>query len=161
MFFVWIMTFAVVSVCVALHYEMLSFMAKLLPKLPIPRRRGVMVAMLGVMLTHVVEMYLFAVAMYIVEINADEGRLIAGSTVAASIDDAEQNPAEDDPEERVFADAIYLSFTTYTSLGYGDIIPLGDIRILAAVEVLVGLLTIAWSASFMFMEMTELWRFEP
>ena len=40
---------------------------------------------------------------------------------------------------------------TYTSLGYRDV------RILAGIEVLSGLLTIAWSASFMYMEMTEFW----
>jgi hypothetical protein len=61
----------------------------------------------------------------------------------------------------MFGDAVYLSFTTFTSLGYGDVVPVGDMRILATVEVLTGLLTIAWSASFIYIEMTQLWNDEP
>ena len=110
-------------------------------------RRRLMVAMLGVMLTHIVEVYLFAVAMYVVEIYTEGRQLIAGSAIDADGD--------------MFADAIYLSFTTFTSLGYGDIVPIGEMRILAAIEVLTGLLTIAWSASFIYMEMTHLWNDEP
>lgn len=147
MFFIWILTFAVVCACVALHYEMLNFISKLLPKLPIPRRRRVMVAMLGVMLAHIVEVYLFAIAMYFVEVKTPGSGLIGGASV--------------DLDGSRFNDAMYLSFTTFTSLGYGDVVPLGDLRILAAVEVLTGLLTIAWSASFIYMEMTQVWRDEP
>lgn len=149
MFFIWILTFVVVCACVALHYEMLNFISRLSPKLPIPRRRRVMVAMFGVLLTHIVEIYMFAIAMYFVAVNAEGAPLIANSARDVALAGS------------MFGDAVYLSFTTFTSLGYGDVVPVGDMRILATVEVLTGLLTIAWSASFIYIEMTQLWNDEP
>jgi hypothetical protein len=54
-------------------------------------------------------------------------------------------------------DAMYLSATTYTTLGIGDLAPVGAIRFISGLESLVGLLLIAWSASFTYMEMSRLW----
>jgi hypothetical protein len=54
-------------------------------------------------------------------------------------------------------DCIYFSFTTYTTLGYGDIEPFGGIRYLAGFESLSGLLLITWTASFLFIEMQRYW----
>ncbi len=48
---------------------------------------------------------------------------------------------------------MYFSIETYTSLGFGDIYPTGELRMLAGFEVLTGLLLIGWSASFVFVEM--------
>ena len=42
---------------------------------------------------------------------------------------------------------LYFSATTYTTVGYGDLIPIGNIRLLSAAEALCGLLLIAWTAS--------------
>ena len=55
-------------------------------------------------------------------------------------------------------DAIYLSATTYSTLGFGDLAPVGAIRLLAGLESLTGLLLITWSASFTYLEMSRLWR---
>ncbi|AXK72508.1 two pore domain potassium channel family protein [Lysobacter sp. TY2-98] len=55
-------------------------------------------------------------------------------------------------------DAFYLSAMTYSTVGFGDLVPKGPIRWLAGAEALVGLMMIAWSASFAFMEMSRHWR---
>jgi uncharacterized membrane protein len=55
------------------------------------------------------------------------------------------------------ADCVYFSITTYTSLGFGDVEPSGAIRFVAGIEALVGLVLITWTASFMFIEMTNFW----
>ena len=55
-------------------------------------------------------------------------------------------------------DCCYFSFTTYTSLGFGDIEPIGEIRFLAGLEALTGLVLISWTASFMFIEMSKFWH---
>ena len=55
-------------------------------------------------------------------------------------------------------DCVYFSFTNYTTVGYGDIEPFGSIRFLAGLEAITGLSLITWSASFMFMEMTQFWQ---
>jgi hypothetical protein len=55
-------------------------------------------------------------------------------------------------------DAFYMSAMTYSTVGFGDLTPKGPIRWLAGTESLVGLMMVAWSASFGFMEMSRHWR---
>ncbi len=55
-------------------------------------------------------------------------------------------------------DCVYFSFTCYTSLGFGDINPYGHLRFLTGLEALTGLVLIAWTASFMYIEMQKLWK---
>jgi len=55
-------------------------------------------------------------------------------------------------------DLFYVSIVSYTSLGIGDIAPVGHVRFIVGVEALNGLLLIAWSASFMYMMMEQNWR---
>ena len=47
-----------------------------------------------------------------------------------------------------FVDFFYFSITTYTTLGVGDVYPLGNMRIVAGLQSLVGLVLIAWTATF-------------
>ena len=51
-----------------------------------------------------------------------------------------------------FVDVLYFSFNAYSSLGFGDVVPTGQLRLYAGVEVIVGLLMIAWSAAALFGE---------
>jgi len=51
----------------------------------------------------------------------------------------------------------YFSAATYTSLGFGDIVPVGHMRMIAAAEALNGLLLIGWSVTFSFLAMEEFW----
>lgn len=55
---------------------------------------------------------------------------------------------------------LYYSGVIYTSLGLGEIYPSGHIRILTAMETLNGLMLITWSASYTFLAMGELWRWD-
>jgi hypothetical protein len=52
----------------------------------------------------------------------------------------------------------YYSAVTYTTLGFGDITPLGHLRILTTVESLAGLILIAWTASIIFLAMQRIGR---
>jgi len=52
---------------------------------------------------------------------------------------------------------IYFSAETFTSLGFGDLTPVGPVRLLAGVEALNGLLLIGWSASFTYISMERFW----
>lgn len=45
----------------------------------------------------------------------------------------------------------------YTTVGFGDLIPIGPIRLMAGVEALTGLVMITWSASYTFLEMQRDW----
>jgi TRAP-type C4-dicarboxylate transport system permease large subunit len=53
----------------------------------------------------------------------------------------------------VFADiptAAYFSAVTYTTVGYGDLVPPEQWRLLAGTEALTGILMCGWSAAFFF-----------
>jgi hypothetical protein len=56
-----------------------------------------------------------------------------------------------------FTDCLYFSAVTYTSLGFGDHVPLSHLRLIAGVEALNGLLLIGWSASFTYLAMERYW----
>jgi hypothetical protein len=58
----------------------------------------------------------------------------------------------------VFSSFLYFSTETYTSLGLGDIYPMGKIRMLTGIEALTGLVMISWTASFTYLEMMKYWR---
>lgn len=48
-------------------------------------------------------------------------------------------------------DYFYYSAETYSALGYGDLFPLGYLRLIASVSPLNGSLLLAWSGSFLFL----------
>lgn len=54
-------------------------------------------------------------------------------------------------------DCAYFSFSTYSSLGYGDVEPYGPLRFLAGMQVITGLVMISWTSSFVFIEMQRHW----
>jgi hypothetical protein len=56
-----------------------------------------------------------------------------------------------------FMDHFYFSIASYTTLGIGDIVPHGSLRLISGVEALNGLILIAWSASFTYLVMERFW----
>jgi hypothetical protein len=56
-----------------------------------------------------------------------------------------------------FLGLVYFSGTSYTTVGYGDIILIGSGRIVAVIESVLGLVLIAWTASFTYYEMNRKW----
>ena len=49
-------------------------------------------------------------------------------------------------------DLVYFSATVFTTLGFGDLVPVGPIRMITSTEALAGLALITWSASFTFLQ---------
>ncbi|WP_309606979.1 ion channel [Phenylobacterium sp.] len=52
---------------------------------------------------------------------------------------------------------IYYAAEAYASLGYGDVVPTGEIRLITAIAPLNGILLLTWSGSFLF-SLVEDWR---
>lgn len=52
-------------------------------------------------------------------------------------------------------DLTYYSAAVYTTLGFGDLIPVGPMRILTGIEAVIGLALIAWSATFTFLRYSD------
>jgi hypothetical protein len=128
-----------IASAVLIHYEVLRWMSLLIPRLAIRPRLRVLFGVFGALTAHVTQIWLFGIAYYWVGTYGKLGAL-TGNTDGSLMD------------------SVYFSFTTYTSLGFGDIEPIGDLRFLAGLEALTGLVLIAWTASFMYLEMSRYWK---
>jgi hypothetical protein len=128
-----------IASAVLIHYEMLRWMSLLIPRLDIRPRLRVLLGVFGALIAHVAQIWLFGIAYYWMGTDEKLG-MLTGNTNGSLMDN------------------VYFSFTTYTSLGFGDIEPIGDLRFLAGLEALTGLVLIAWTASFMYLEMSRYWK---
>jgi hypothetical protein len=132
-------TAMVIVLSVLLHYEGLTLLQRNLGHLRLgPRRMRVLFGIIGVLLMHAIEITFFA----------------AGYAGVHAIDGAGAIKGMSHPE---FLDLMYFSAITYTTVGYGDLVPLGALRFLAAVESLAGFVLVSWSASFTYLVMERFW----
>lgn len=129
---------ALVLVTVLIHYESLRGLSALLPRLPIPPRQRIIVSILGTFGAHTVEVWLYGAVYYFLAGHLGLGAF--GGVFGGQ-----------------FEDYLYFSLVTYTSLGFGDVYPLGGLRMIAGVETVAGLVMIAWSASFTYLAMEKFW----
>lgn len=128
------------SAAVVIHYEMLRFLWVMIPKLiKIKHRLRVLIGVFGTICAHIIEVWLFGIAFYLMYAYGDFGTLEGNFNGS-------------------LMDCVYFSITNYTTVGYGDIEPFGQFRFTAGLEAITGLSLITWSASFMFMEMTKFWE---
>ena len=134
---VFIGTIFVIVLSVALHYEVLTHLARRHFKRAWPSRLLLPAGVLIIILTHVIEIWGFAFLYYFL-LSLDTAGDVIGEFNYTLIDCA------------------YFSFVNYTSLGYGDVIPTGNIRFIAGSEALTGLVLIAWTASFIYLQMLQL-----
>lgn len=123
---------------IVIHYETLYMMAKHFSQLRITPRYRVLIGVGIIAIAHVIEIWLFAFGYYFMLHTEGFGSL------SGNINNS-------------LLDCGYFSFTTYTTLGFGDIEPSGYIRFLTGFESLTGLILITWSASFLFIEMQRYW----
>jgi hypothetical protein len=57
-----------------------------------------------------------------------------------------------------FEEAVYFSFVTFTTLGYGDITLSEGWRLLSGIEALNGILLIGWTTAMIFSVVQNIWR---
>jgi len=138
---VWIASSLTVVICVLLHYEVIRAWITLLRRYHPPPRVGLPCTVLGMILSHGVQIMLFAFTMHILyRLYGQEIGALVGS------------------HQGLLTDSIYFSLIVFTTVGFGDITPVGPIRILVGVEALTGLVLITWSASFTFLIMQWYFR---
>ena len=137
-----IATALAVGAVVLVHYEGLSLLSRwLAQRRESHRRRTVLYGIFGVLGLHVVELWIFGATAWRL-LQVPNTGTVAGVHALGLLD------------------AVYLSATTYTTLGFGDLTPVGPIRFLEGTIALTGFVLIAWSASFTYLEMSRDWR-EP
>jgi len=126
------------AICVGMHYESMRFLGRWMGRKRHQRRQGVVVVVLGLLSTHVVEIWLFAGAYAALVQWPDIAGIRAFEPLTAM-------------------DFVYFSSVVYTTLGFGDMVPVGVIRMLTGTEALIGFGLLTWSASFTFLEMQRFW----
>jgi hypothetical protein len=126
-------------VTTVIHYEVLRMLTVGLPAFGMPARAKLIFVIFSAFFAHAAEIVLYALAIYVLVRYFGTGTL--GQAGRFSL-----------------TQCLYFSAETYSSLGYGDIVPGGDIRLLAGVEVLNGLLLIGWSASYTYIAMERFWN---
>jgi hypothetical protein len=126
---------------VVIHYEALSMLAKFVQQAQIEPHPKLLLVVFGVLLAHLAEVAIYASAYWISDAGLNIGDF--GGNRAVS-----------------FADYLFFSAETFSTLGIGDIFPLGMIRLIASLESLNGIVLIGWSTSFTYFAMSRYWSGE-
>src|SRR5258708_7218097 len=128
-----------VGVSVMTHYEALRLLNDRLNTAEyISTRAKVVAALVGALLSHLLQIAVFGFAYYVMRDKFGMGGF--GGTF-----------------EDTLTSFLYFSSETYTTLGFGDIYPTGSLRMICGIESLVGLLMVSWTASFTYLEMRRYW----
>jgi len=138
MIHVFLLNAAIVSGAVLIHYELLYRASVYIPRMSIKHRLRIVFGIFVALIAHTIEIWIFSIAYYFMNKAPGWGQLTGNFNGS-------------------LLDCGYFSFATYTTLGCGDIEPLGDLRYLNGVEALTGLVLITWTASFLFFEMQRYW----
>lgn len=133
-------SFLLVAATLLLHYEVLRLTSRWIVDLPIHPRARMIVVLAMAMISHLLQVTLYAVA-FVQMIYSGGFGAIGGL-----------------PPHPAFADVFYFSITTYTTLGIGDLFPHGAIRIVSGIEALNGLVMVGWTASFTYLKMERYWQ---
>lgn len=133
-------TAVAVVACVALHYEGLRLLGKGLPLPSGNHRARIVLLILGLLALHIMEIWVFGGAYYLLLVTGDFGTLQGDGPMS-------------------LLDCVYYSATVFSTLGFGDIVPKGAIRFMTGTEAIAGLTLITWSASYTFLFMQKTWDF--
>ncbi len=138
MVLVFLVNSLVIALTVMIHYEFLYRFTILMPRMRVRHRFRIVLGVFGALTVHALEVWIFALSFYFMH-NAEGWGHLEGNFTGTLLD------------------CVYFSFTSYTTLGTGDIEPFGDLRFLTGLESLTGLVLITWTASFLYLEMTRFW----
>ena len=134
-------TVAAVVASVLVHYEGLGLLSARLARRQFQRRRKVLVGIAGILVLHVIEIWIFGLACWLLIFWPACGHIAGYSPLH-------------------LLDAVYFSAITFSTVGFGDLAPVGALRFLIGMESLAGFVLITWSASFTYLEMDRFWRRE-
>lgn len=126
---------------VGIHYQLFDLLATRLPQVRFVQRQRVTIGILGAIIAHAIEIAVFACAMAILD-KLPEGWHVGRLQIA---------------EAHNWTDYVYWSALCYTTMGFEHVTPEGAVRLLVGVEALVGLVLVAWTASFTYFQMQQFW----
>lgn len=124
---------------VFLHYQAIFVLTRHLQRTRRSQHYRIQILFFSLLAIHVVQIWLFGTLAWWLGSVPGAGHLV-GFT----------NPT--------LLDYIYMSAITYSTLGYGDLVPVGAIRFVYGTEGLVGFALITWSATITFIEIQKHWK---
>jgi hypothetical protein len=135
-----VVAFAVTALVVVIHYEGVHWLARRYSRRAPKRDRGAMLQIIFALLgLHIVEIWCYGLAYWgLIQCPGPDSCMATGA-------------------DTVF-DAIYLSAITFSTVGFGDLAPVGADPAGIRDGVLDRMLLITWSAPFTYLEMSRLWR---
>lgn len=129
-----------VAVCFSIHLAVMERLARMVYRDSPPLKHPVRLVLFSLFAASLFEVLLYALALTAFD--------WAGlGTLAGDVDKG----------SNWFFDHFYFSIASYTTLGIGDILPQGYLRLLVGIEGLNGLVLVAWSASFTYLVMEHCW----
>ncbi len=121
-----------IVMCVMAMFEIMAHVWAVLPRLEGYLRLQILLTVLASFVGHTLTIWIFGLSYYGLEHYAGFGSL---SGVG----------------HKALLDYVYFSGVAYSSLGLGDLVPTGDMRLLIAVEVVLGLIFIGWTITFSYL----------
>lgn len=117
--------------CVMVFYEILAHVWLKLPKLEGQPALQIILTIVASFIAHTAAVWIFGLSYFALS------RLGLGDLAGTT-------------GHRVL-DYVYFSGVTYSSLGLGDVYPTGDLRMLIAVEAILGLILIGWTITYTYL----------
>lgn len=124
------------------HFGVLRWLSGRFSRVAMSNSVRILVIVLAILTAHLLQVVMYAIG-FALAVNLFSIGAFGGRDVESSLD------------------YLYFSIVSFTSLGLGDVYPVGHLRLLTGVEALNGLLLIAWSGSFIYTAMERLWPWEP
>ena len=135
-----LITIIVLALCVLIHYELLVSLTSKVSRFEFSHRSAIVLGAIRAMVSHIIQVWVYALGYWLL-LELGEGY---GSIKGEPITE--------------FIDWVYFSFVVYSTLGFGDMVPTGWVRFMVGTESIMGLVMIAWTASFLFLELQKQWR---
>ncbi|MCP4000373.1 MAG: two pore domain potassium channel family protein [Gammaproteobacteria bacterium] len=137
-----LVTMFIVIITVLSHYEGLRYFTNWMAATRLRPRLRIVIMIYGLLMLHTLEIWLFGISYWVLSGESGYGAITSETDIAGLLD------------------YVYFSATVYSTLGFGDLLPTGPIRMIVGIESVTGLLLITWSASFTYLEMIQYWRKE-
>lgn len=134
---IFLLNVLLLAATIGVHYETLRLVSHTIDKEKGASRLRLFIVLAFALASHLVHVLLYAAAFYWMTHDGHYGEIING--------------------DGSFSEAFYFSISSYTTLGIGDILPTGAIRILSGMEALNGLVMVGWTASFTYLTMERFW----
>ena len=120
---------ALIGLTLSIHYVVFRYVSVTLIKRGCPCYRGLALAVSAITLAHVVEAAAFAAGFWLGDAVFNIGSFNTAKAMS-------------------WMDYFYFSLVNFTTLGRGDITPMGHLRFIAGIEAFVGFLMITASGSY-------------